>query len=122
MIAHASVNVSDYQKSKDFYLAALKPLGFNIVKELPEWKVAGFGVEHGDLWIYGMGCKQGTHVAFHAKNKEEVDAFYKAAMEAGGKDNGAPGYETEYAPGYYAAFVYDLDGNNIEAVWMDPTK
>ena len=64
----------------------------------------------------------GSHVAFEAKNKEQVDSFYKEALRAGGKDNGAPGYRVDYWPGYYAAFVHDTDGNNVEAVWFDYSK
>ncbi|PIR84130.1 glyoxalase [Candidatus Kaiserbacteria bacterium CG10_big_fil_rev_8_21_14_0_10_51_14] len=63
-----------------------------------------------------------SHVAFEAKNKKQVDAWYKAALKAGAKDNGGPGYRTEYWPGYYAAFVYDPDGHNIEVVWWDYSK
>lgn len=121
MIAHVSINVSDYNRSKEFYLKALKPLGYGIYKELPEWNVIGFGVGgEGDLWLHSEGNKQPTHVAFKANDKKTVDEFYKQAIEAGGKDNGAPEYCKDYAPGYYAGFVFDPDGNNVEVVFMDP--
>jgi predicted lactoylglutathione lyase len=123
MIAHITINVSDYRKSKDFYLKALAPLGYNVEMEFPEDGVLGLGAhDKTDFWLHGGEFKQAVHVAFGANGKEEVDAFYKAAIAAGGKDNGGPGYHTEYHEGYYGAFVYDSDGNNIEAVWHDPSK
>jgi catechol 2,3-dioxygenase-like lactoylglutathione lyase family enzyme len=123
MIAHVSINASDFEKAKGFYSKALAPLGYTLIKDLAEWQVAGYGVgEYADTWVYGMGCKQPSHIAYVAKSKEEVDAFYKAAIAAGAKDNGSPEYCTDYAPGYYAGFVYDLDGNNIEAVFIDTSK
>lgn len=119
MIAHTSLSVGDYQKAKAFYIAVLKSLGYTNNMEYGE--AAGFNDgKNTDFWI--ATNEKGvvpSHVAFEAKNKEEVDAFYKAALEAGAKDNGAPGYRKEYWPGYYAAFVYDADGHNIEAVWFD---
>ncbi len=120
MIAHTSVAVSDYKKSKEFYTKALSPLGYTNNMDMPEYKAAGFNDgKNTDFWIGEKPGAQGTHVAFTAKSKEEVEAFYKAALAAGGKDNGAPGYRKEYWPGYYAAFVHDLDGSNIEVVWYD---
>lgn len=122
MIAHTGVAVSDYKKSKEFYLRALAPLGYQNNMEYGE--AAGF-MEGGEtsFWIgkHAAPITSG-HVAFKAKSKEEVDAFYKAAMDAGAKDNGAPGYRPDYWPGYYAAFVHDFDGNNIETVWYDYSK
>jgi predicted lactoylglutathione lyase len=118
MIAHTSIPVSDYQKSKEFYTKVLATLGYKNNMEYGE--AAGFNDgKNTDFWI---GKKEGVtpgHVAFEAKNKEEVDSFYKAALEAGAKDNGAPGYRKDYWPGYYAAFVHDLDGHNVEVVWFD---
>lgn len=121
MIDHTSVGVSDYQKGKEFYSKALAPLRYKLAMDFAEYNAAGFGADGGpDFWI-GKSDKAGNvHVAFAAKNKEEVEAFYKAGLEAGGADNGAPGYRTQYSPDYYAAFVHDPDGNNIEAVWHDP--
>ncbi len=120
MIAHVSINVSDFGKSKEFYTKALAPLGYELIKEFPEWSVAGFGAnKKPDFWIHGGAFSQATHIAFLAHGKGTVEAFYKAAMEAGGKDNGMPEYQVEYHPGYYGAFVFDPDGNNIEAVFHD---
>lgn len=119
MIAHASLPVSDYQKAKAFYIAVLKPLGYT--NNMEHGEAAGFNDgKNTDFWI--ATNPKGvipSHVAFEAKNKDEVDAFYTAALAAGARDNGAPGYRKEYWPGYYAAFVYDADGHNIEAVWFD---
>ena len=123
MIDHTGFNVSDYALSRAFYQKALAPLGYRICLELES--SAGFGAQRGgsdalggDFWI-GAGEPQAPrmHVAFHAANEEEVNEFYRAAIEAGGKDNGAPGERPHYHPGYYAAFVLDPDGHNIEAVY-----
>jgi predicted lactoylglutathione lyase len=90
-------------------------------------EAAGFTDGHNgdntDFWI-GVNEKGviPLHIAFAAKNKEEVEAFYKAALDAGAKDNGGPGYRTDYWSGYYAAFVHDADGHNIEVVWYDYSK
>lgn len=121
MIAHASLPVSSYDTAKEFYKTVLAPLSYTFTEDHPEWKAGGyFDGKNTDFWI---GQKQGTispsHVAFEAKNKEQVDAFYTAALQAGAKDNGAPGYRKEYWTGYYAAFVLDADGNNVEVVWFD---
>ena len=121
MIAHAMLHVSDIDTSKDFYTKTLGPLGYSILSEFPEWKVVGLG-ENGnsDMWIVGDGAEKPSHVAFAASDKDAVQQFYDAGLAAGGSDNGAPGYRKDYAPGYYAAFVKDPDGHNIEAVFMDP--
>ena len=122
MIDHLTVHVNDLAKSKDFYLAALKPLGYELISDYPDWSICGLGADKKpDLWLAGgSDVKQTAHVAFGTTEKARVDAFHKAALAAGGKDNGAPGYRKEYSPGYYAAFVYDPTGNNIEVVWHDP--
>ena len=120
MIAHTSLTVSDYQRSKAFFSKALGALGYRNNMEYEE--AAGFNDgKNTDFWISKEALIAPTHVAFQAASKDQVQAFYKEALAAGGKDNGAPGYR-DYSPGYYAAFVYDLDGNNIEAVWYDPAK
>jgi predicted lactoylglutathione lyase len=75
-----------------------------------------------DFWIAERDTVTPLHLAFEAKSRQEVEAFHEAALAAGGKDNGEPGYRAEYWPGYYAAFVHDLDGNNVEAVWYDYEK
>ncbi len=122
MIAHTSLTVRDYQKAKAFYTKILATLGYTQNMEYGE--AAGFNDgENTDFWI-ATHEKESTpsHVAFTAKNKEQVEAFYKVALEEGGKDNGGPGYRKEYWPGYYAAFVYDADGHNVEVVFFDHTE
>jgi catechol 2,3-dioxygenase-like lactoylglutathione lyase family enzyme len=120
MIAHASLAVSNYKKSKAFYDRSLAPLGYRNTMEHGE--AAGFNDgKNTDFWISREKSVVPTHLAFEAKSKAGVEAFYQAGLAAGGKDNGAPGYR-DYWPGYYAAFVLDPDGNNIEAVWYDYSK
>lgn len=120
MIAHTTLPVSDYKKSKAFYVQALKPIGYKNNMEYGE--AAGFNDgKNTDFWIAHEDTVVPTHLAFEVKSREEVEAFYKAALAAGATDNGAPGYR-DYWPGYYAAFVYDRDGHNIEAVWYDYGK
>jgi len=123
MIDHVTLQVSNVEKAKEFYKKALAPLGYSILSDFPEWKLAGMGAgKASDVWLYaGEGSKEGSHIAFAAKNKEEVDSFYKAAMAAGGGDNGAPGYRKNYTQVYYAAFIHDTDKNNIEVVYHDPS-
>jgi len=120
MIDHAGVSVANVATSKAFYRAALKPLGYEALMEGEGF--AGFGVApKPDFWI-GEGAPNvpPIHVAFGARSRAQVDAFYKAAMAAGGRDNGAPGLRPQYHPNYYGAFVLDPDGNNIEAVCHAP--
>ncbi len=116
MIDHSGVTVSDVAKSKAFYRAALAPLGYTLLMEFEQF--AGFGVApKPDFWIgQGKPNVPPIHIAFRADSRAQVDAFYKAAMAAGGSDNGAPGPRPQYHPGYYGAFVLDPDGHNIEAV------
>ncbi len=120
MIAHASLPVSDYNKAKEFYRKVLAPVGYELTEDHPEWEAGGYK-EGGNtsFWIGKRENLTPSHVAFEAKNKGQVDEFYKTAMASGAKDNGAPGYRKEYWTGYYAAFVHDMDGNNVEAVWYD---
>lgn len=123
MIEHISLAVRDYNKAKEFYSKALAPLGYVLNMDMPKYKAAGFMEGgHTSFWINQKANSQKGHVAFSGKDKEAVENFYKAALGAGGKDNGAPGYRKDYSPGYYAAFVHDADGNNIEAVWFDPER
>jgi catechol 2,3-dioxygenase-like lactoylglutathione lyase family enzyme len=120
MIAHTTLPVSDYQRAKTFYKAALFPLGYSNNMEYGE--AAGFNDgKNTDFWISKEKSVVPTHVAFEASSRKQVEAFHKAALAAGGNDNGVPGYR-DYWPGYYAAFVLDPDGNNIEAVWYDYSK
>jgi len=120
MIAHTTLPVSDYSKSKAFYMKALAPLGYTNNMEYGE--AAGFNDgKNTDFWIAREDTVVPTHLAFEAKSQQEVEDFYKEALTAGATDNGGPGYR-DYWPGYYAAFVYDRDGHNIEAVWYDYGK
>jgi catechol 2,3-dioxygenase-like lactoylglutathione lyase family enzyme len=116
MFDHIGLNVSDAKKSTDFYTKALAPLGYGLVKDFGAW--IGFGKgDKAQLWIVAREpASGGAHVALAAPDRKSVDEFYTAAMEAGGMDNGKPGGRTDYSPTYYAAFVIDPDGNNIEAV------
>ncbi|HEV7121724.1 MAG TPA: VOC family protein [Candidatus Paceibacterota bacterium] len=122
MIDHTTLHVKDIEKSKEFYAKALAPLGYEQLSEFAEWKVVGLGAEgKSDLWLVGdaAGTPAG-HVAFAAHDKAQVDSFHAAGLAAGGGDNGAPGYRKDYTPGYYAAFVHDPDGHNLEVVFHDP--
>lgn len=128
MIDHLGFAVSNYERAKSFYTKALAPLGYTLIMEVPAdinpsgAAAAGFG-ENGkpDFWIGGEGkLAHPLHVAIVAKTRAEVDAFYKAAMEAGARDNGAPGIRPHYHANYYGAFVLDHDGHNIEAVCHIP--
>jgi catechol 2,3-dioxygenase-like lactoylglutathione lyase family enzyme len=122
---HVGLNVSDYARAKSFYSAALQPLGISLVMELDPattggYAGAGFGKGKPDFWISGGAATSPIHVAFAAERRADVDAFYKAAMAAGGKDNGAPGLRPHYHKDYYGAFVLDPDGHNVEAVCHRP--
>jgi catechol 2,3-dioxygenase-like lactoylglutathione lyase family enzyme len=120
MIAHITLRISDYPRAKAFYSAVLATLGYRNNMEFGE--AAGFNDgKNTDFWIDKKPTLVATHVAFAAASSAQVQAFYRAALAAGAKDNGAPGYR-DYSPGYYAAFVFDADGNNIEAVWFDPSR
>lgn len=123
MIDHTGFNVSNLALSRTFYVKALAPLGYKIGLELDD--AVGFAAQRGagddpggDFWI-GAGEPQTPrmHVAFRAASEQQVQEFYRAAIEAGGTDNGPPGERPHYHPGYYAAFVLDPDGHNIEAVF-----
>jgi catechol 2,3-dioxygenase-like lactoylglutathione lyase family enzyme len=116
MIEHVSLPVTDLDEAKEFYQVTLAPLGYKLNMDFsPE--AAGF-VEggHTSFWIAHKETVVPTHIAFRAKDKDEVHAFYDAALKAGAIDNGAPGPRPDYGPDYYAAFIIDPDGNNIEAV------
>ena len=128
MLDHVGFAVADVAKSRVFYEAALAPLGIALLQTItPEMTgdgstVLGFGKdEHPFFWV-GDGEKvgEGTHIAFAAASHAEVQGFYAAAIAAGGRDNGGPGIRAHYHPNYYAAFVYDPDGMNIEAVSHRP--
>ena len=117
MIDHTGITVSTFEKSKEFYVNSLAPLGYQLLREF-NTSVVGFGIDgNPDFWILqGEVNTPRTHVAFRAQTREIVRAFYSAALAIGGRDNGAPGLRTHYHPNYYAAFILDLDGHNIEAV------
>jgi catechol 2,3-dioxygenase-like lactoylglutathione lyase family enzyme len=121
MLDHTGINVSDFDKSKEFYIKALDPLGYRLIKEFGD-SIAGFGIDgEPDFWMmHGEVHTPRIHIAFRAQTREMVSAFYTAALEIGGRDNGAPGLRTHYHPTYYAAFILDLDGHNIEAVCHIP--
>jgi predicted lactoylglutathione lyase len=131
MIDHLSLPVSDFARSRAFYIAALKPLGYEMVMEfsreqIPELAsahVAGLGAGgKPDFWLSQVttGSPSTIHVAIAASSREMVDAFYEAAVKAGGKPNGSPGVRAQYHPSYYGAFVLDPDGHNVEAVCHAP--
>ncbi len=121
MIDHISLHVTDFEKSKKFYSETLAPLGYTMTGEFPEWQVAGFGIEgKADLWIQADGAGKSQHIAYVASSAAAVQQCYDAGLAAGGTDNGAPGFRKEYSPGYFAAYVHDPDGNNIEFVFHDP--
>lgn len=119
MIDHTAVNVSDQGAAKAFYSKALEPLGYSLAFEAGEFM--GFADSTGmDLGVVRRDPVGGGHVAFKCPDHATVDAFYVAAIAAGGTDNGAPGLRTHYHEHYYAAFVRDADGNNVEAVCQAP--
>jgi catechol 2,3-dioxygenase-like lactoylglutathione lyase family enzyme len=132
MIDHIGIDVSNYETAKKFYLAALRPLGFELVMEVPREHtggrgVAGFGVPpKPEFWISAGTADAPSapagkvHVAFRVESRRIVDAFHRAAIDAGGRDNGAPGIRAHYHSNYYGAFVLDPDGHNIEAVCHAP--
>jgi catechol 2,3-dioxygenase-like lactoylglutathione lyase family enzyme len=122
MLDHIGLNVSDYDRSRDFYARALAPLGFSLLME-PAPRIGGFGRDRKPtFWITDQRqpTTENVHVAFESPDRDTVDAFHAAALEAGGTDNGGPGLREIYHPQYYGAFVRDPDGNNIEAVCHRP--
>ena len=120
MFDHVVIGVSDYAASKAFFLKVLEPLGITDSQEGP------LGIEIGavgkaSLCLFQTEEKPAyLHLAFTAENRQQVEAFYRAALEAGGKDNGTPGLRPQYHGNYYAAFVIGPDGHNIEAVCHEP--
>lgn len=120
MIDHIGLAVSDIDKAKAFYGAALAPLGYGLLMQFGQG--AGFGIApKPDFWLHqGSSNVPPIHVAFAAASREVVDAFHRAALAAGGRDNGAPGLRPHYHAHYYGAFVLDPDGHNIEAVCHAP--
>ncbi len=120
MFDHLTVRVADLAASRAFYEKALAPLDYKVIFD-EDGTYLGFGDTRPAFWIAQADVDYPPtaymHFAFEAKSREIVDAFYLAAIAAGGKDNGAPGVRANYHEGYYGAFVIDPDGNNIEAVF-----
>jgi catechol 2,3-dioxygenase-like lactoylglutathione lyase family enzyme len=129
MIDHVSFRVRSFAASRAFYTAALAPLDYRVVMEFPDpahpagpqVPVVGLGAGgKPDLWFTEGEGGGPIHIAFSAKDRAVVDEFYRAAIAAGGRDNGAPGLRPHYHPGYFGAFVLDPDGNNVEVVCHAP--
>ena len=127
MIDHTGLDKSDADRSRHFYERALAPLGYRVLMEVPKehtggTAVLGLGVPpKPDFWLHeGTPQTPRLHVAFRADNRAQVDAFHRAALAAGGRDNGPPGPRPHYHPNYYGAVVLDPDGHNIEAVCHEP--
>ena len=124
MLDHVGFAVADAERSRTFYERALAPLGYSLIMTVPAEENGRGGTAHGFgtpgnpfFWIGdNEQVGEGTHVAFRTKARAEVDAFHAAALAAGGTDNGGPGLRPVYGPNYYAAFVLDPDGINVEAV------
>lgn len=127
MLDHVGATVSDLARSRAFYDAALAPLGIAVIMEVTPEQTGGSGhLGYGSggrpwFWIGNAGPATGSlHVALAAPDRKAVDAFYAAAIAAGGRDNGPPGLRPHYHPNYYGAFVLDPDGLNVEAVCHTP--
>jgi catechol 2,3-dioxygenase-like lactoylglutathione lyase family enzyme len=120
ILDHIGLAVRDFAKSATFFRRALAPLGIQTVLEGEGWAMLGKDGRP-EFWIGVHGIPPGPiHIAFAAENREQVRAFHRAALAAGGRDNGAPGIRAKYHPDYYGAFVFDPDGHNIEAVCHRP--
>lgn len=123
VIHHVGLKVTDFVRSRDFYTAALGTLGIQLLAdfEVGGGRHAGYGIERATFWIGdGKATLGDAHVAFVARSRSEIEAFYTVALSVGGRDNGPPGLRRHYSPDYYAAFVFDPDGHNIEAVYHGP--
>ena len=121
MFDHVKFGVSDYAASKAFFLAALEPLGVAVASEVPTYGAELCGKGNASLCLYQTDEKPAhLHLAFTAESRQQVDAFHRAALKAGGKDHGAPGLRPQYSASYYAAFVIGPDGHNIEVVCHSP--
>lgn len=120
MLHHVSVGVSDVARAAKFYDAVLRTLGYKRVMEFLPYALA-YGEDHPEFWIQlphdqrPMSVGNGVHLGFIARTKDQVHKFHAAALANGGSNNGEPGPRPDYGPDYYGAFVYDLDGNKIEA-------
>ena len=117
MYDHISLKVRDFGKSLSFYRAALAPLGYEAQHLDEQGKSVGFGPKGAvALWIAEGTPPSSAHVAFVSPSRKAVAQFFEAGLKSGGKDNGKPGLRLDYAEDYYAAFLFDPDGNNVEAV------
>jgi catechol 2,3-dioxygenase-like lactoylglutathione lyase family enzyme len=117
MYDHIGFKVKDLDAAVEFYRAALDPLGYVLASH--DAASAGLGPSgEPALWLYRGAPGAAIHVAFRATDRRSVDRFHAAGLEAGGRDNGKPGLRTDYSPTYYAAFLIDPDGNNVEAVCL----
>lgn len=121
MLDHVTYSVSDIAAARRFYAEALSPIGYRVRHEFDHDGTTILGIGSGgpatELWMYaGEKTLPRVHVAFRAETRAQVDEFYRLALAAGGSDHGAPGTRADYGPDYYAAFVLDPDGNNIELV------
>jgi catechol 2,3-dioxygenase-like lactoylglutathione lyase family enzyme len=117
---HIGLVVSNFVASRVFYVTALAPLGIHVVAEGENWAMLGRSGK-GGFWFGATGSAASpVHIAFTARSRRQVQKFYEAALAAGGLDNGPPGVRADYHPNYYAAYVRDLDGHNIEAVCHAP--
>jgi catechol 2,3-dioxygenase-like lactoylglutathione lyase family enzyme len=120
VLDHVGIRVSDFEQSKRFFAQALSPLGYELIRE-PSVSAAGFGRQgKPEFWIHQGDRGQPVHIAFAASERASVDAFHEEALAAGGRNNGGPGLRPKYHQSYYAGFVFDPDGNNIEAVCHEP--
>ena len=119
MLDHLAIGVRDMAASRAFYEAALAPLGFAVVMERDD-RIAFGPTQRPIFFVVDREPTAGIHIAFQASDRDHVDAFHVAALEAGGRDNGAPGMRPQYHPHYYGGFVLDPDGNNAEAVCHTP--
>ena len=120
ILDHIGLAVRDFGRSRTFFRRALAPLGIETVLEGEGWAMLGKDGRP-EFWFGVHGIPPGPiHIAFSAETREQVRAFHRAALAAGGRDNGAPGIRAKYHPNYYGAFVFDPDGHNIEAVCHKP--
>lgn len=131
MIDHVSIGVADLARAKAFYDTVLATIGYTCVYtvDIPGQGVVahGYGSDHPSFWIgtperldAGANRSGGAHIAFQARTRKSIDDFHAAALKSGGADNGAPGLRPHYHPNYYGAFVFDPDGNKIEACCHHP--
>lgn len=124
ILSHVSIGTNDYEKAKEFYTELFSCAGIKVVEDLKQFKVVGFGKQFPEFWVgeteEGPATPgNGVHVSFLVDNNEQVDTFYKKAIDLGAKDNGAPGPRPHYGPEYYGAFMIDPDGNKIEVMYWN---